>query len=257
MQLTNICRDVGEDARGGRIYLPLLWLRQEGVDVDAFMSEPTFSVELGRVIERVLVVADGLYYRAHAGIQHLPYECHLAIQAASSIYHQIGEQVGRSGVNCNIYHICCSVESTAATRLALSTEFLYFQVKRAGFDSVSQRHYVSRPKKLLIATSCAVDVYMLAPLNRWFYSTFMWHAHCKICQCGCQGAELMMLPALRANQRLVDDCSLDHNGDRIPSEELVSSMRPSQNRKSYNLVGIGVVLAVGFVISCKWGTLRK
>jgi len=222
MQLTNICRDVGEDARGGRIYLPLLWLRQEGVDVDAFMSEPTFSVELGRVIERVLVVADGLYYRAHAGIQHLPYECHLAIQAASSIYHQIGEQV-----------------------------------KRAGFDSVSQRHYVSRPKKLLIATSCAVDVYMLAPLNRWFYSTFMWHAHCKICQCGCQGAELMMLPALRANQRLVDDCSLDHNGDRIPSEELVSSMRPSQNRKSYNLVGIGVVLAVGFVISCKLGTLRK
>jgi len=30
MQLTNIARDVGEDARAGRLYLPLLWLREAG-----------------------------------------------------------------------------------------------------------------------------------------------------------------------------------------------------------------------------------
>jgi phytoene synthase len=32
MQLTNIARDVGEDARAGRLYLPQDWLRAEGVD---------------------------------------------------------------------------------------------------------------------------------------------------------------------------------------------------------------------------------
>ncbi len=38
MQLTNIARDVGEDARAGRLFLPLDWLRLEGVDPDAFVA---------------------------------------------------------------------------------------------------------------------------------------------------------------------------------------------------------------------------
>ena len=33
MQLTNIARDVGEDARHGRLYLPRAWLRERGIDV--------------------------------------------------------------------------------------------------------------------------------------------------------------------------------------------------------------------------------
>ena len=40
MQLTNIARDVGEDARAGRLYLPLDWLRDEGVDPEALPCRP-------------------------------------------------------------------------------------------------------------------------------------------------------------------------------------------------------------------------
>ena len=40
MQLTNIARDVGEDARMGRIYLPRRWLREAGVDAEAFLASP-------------------------------------------------------------------------------------------------------------------------------------------------------------------------------------------------------------------------
>ncbi len=40
MQLTNIARDVGEDARNGRVYLPGAWLREAGVDVDAWRARP-------------------------------------------------------------------------------------------------------------------------------------------------------------------------------------------------------------------------
>jgi phytoene synthase len=36
MQLTNIARDVGEDARAGRLYLPLQWLREAGIDPQAW-----------------------------------------------------------------------------------------------------------------------------------------------------------------------------------------------------------------------------
>ena len=38
MQLTNIARDVGEDARAGRLYLPLAWLREAGIDADAWLA---------------------------------------------------------------------------------------------------------------------------------------------------------------------------------------------------------------------------
>jgi phytoene synthase len=39
MQLTNIARDVGEDARNGRLYLPREWLREEGIDPQAWLAD--------------------------------------------------------------------------------------------------------------------------------------------------------------------------------------------------------------------------
>jgi len=50
MQLTNIARDVGEDAREGRLYLPLDWLRAEGIDPDGFLAAPAHGPALGRVV---------------------------------------------------------------------------------------------------------------------------------------------------------------------------------------------------------------
>ena len=40
MQLTNIARDVGEDAANGRIYLPLHWMRESGLDPDTWLQTP-------------------------------------------------------------------------------------------------------------------------------------------------------------------------------------------------------------------------
>ena len=54
MQLTNIARDVGEDARAGRLYLPLAWLREAGIDPEAWLARPAFSDALGSVVRRLL-----------------------------------------------------------------------------------------------------------------------------------------------------------------------------------------------------------
>ncbi len=43
MQLTNIARDVGEDARAGRIYLPIRWFKEAGIDPDAWLADPVFD----------------------------------------------------------------------------------------------------------------------------------------------------------------------------------------------------------------------
>lgn len=99
MQLTNIARDVGEDARRGRIYLPLDWLREAGIDPEAFLADPKFSPELGEVIQRLLHAADVLYERGAVGIQTLPPNCRPGINAAMVLYSEIGREVERNGLD--------------------------------------------------------------------------------------------------------------------------------------------------------------
>jgi phytoene synthase len=97
MQLTNIARDVGEDARNGRVYLPLDWLDEAGVDALSLVARPTHSEALALVVERLLRHADTIYTRAELGIPMLPRDCRAAIRAARSIYADIGRAVARGG----------------------------------------------------------------------------------------------------------------------------------------------------------------
>ncbi|MEM7500340.1 MAG: phytoene/squalene synthase family protein [Pseudomonadota bacterium] len=99
MQLSNIARDVGEDARAGRLYLPRGWLRAEGIDPDAFLEAPMFSPALGRVTKRLLDHAEMLYARALPGIAALPRDCRPGIAAARLLYREIGREVRRRGMN--------------------------------------------------------------------------------------------------------------------------------------------------------------
>jgi phytoene synthase len=99
MQLSNIARDVGEDARNGRIYLPLDWLAEMDIDAESFLRNPRYSPGLGRVIWRLLDTADSYYRRAEAGISELPIGCRFGIAAARLLYAEIGAEVRRRGFN--------------------------------------------------------------------------------------------------------------------------------------------------------------
>lgn len=99
MQLTNIARDVGEDARNGRLYLPRQWMQQAGIDPQAWLEQPVISPALQGVIERLLQEADRLYQQATAGVTGLPRDCRAAILAARLIYAEIGHQLRRDGLN--------------------------------------------------------------------------------------------------------------------------------------------------------------
>ena len=120
MQLTNIARDVGEDARNGRLYLPRQWLREAGIDADAWLRAPRFDAAIASVIERLLKSADTLYRRAEHGVSELPRDCRSAILAARWVYADIGQQLAREG-----------------------------------FDSVSRRTVVSRSRKLALMARAA------------------------------------------------------------------------------------------------------
>lgn len=96
MQLSNIARDVGEDALAGRIYLPLGWMREAGLQPELWLQSPKTSQALKDVVERVLKTADELYERARLGISALPWDCRIGIFTACFLYREIGQEVRRN-----------------------------------------------------------------------------------------------------------------------------------------------------------------
>jgi phytoene synthase len=95
MQLTNICRDVGEDARAGRVYLPLGWLAEAGIDPDHLVAQPEPSPALAAVVKRTLALAETFYRRADGGLRLYPRDCRLGVRAARLIYAEIGRVIAR------------------------------------------------------------------------------------------------------------------------------------------------------------------
>lgn len=97
MQLSNIARDVGEDAAAGRLYLPLDWLCAAGIDAEKFLARPQFGAPLAEIVARLLQAADAHYRRADSAIARLPVGCRPGIAAARRLYAEIGHEVLRQG----------------------------------------------------------------------------------------------------------------------------------------------------------------
>jgi phytoene synthase len=86
MQLTNICRDVREDAEQHRRYLP--------AELLAACGEQRSERELvGRAVERLLALAERYYRSADAGFYALPLRAALAARAARKVYAAIGDEL--------------------------------------------------------------------------------------------------------------------------------------------------------------------
>lgn len=97
-QLTNICRDVREDALNGRLYLPAEALTAAGVEarpkavLDAAAQDAVFSV-----VAAQLALAERYYDSARIGLRALPFRGAMAVAAARRVYRQIGRRILAKG----------------------------------------------------------------------------------------------------------------------------------------------------------------
>lgn len=95
MQLTNICRDVLEDASLGRVYLPASRLHAVGLTQEELLAGTAEPASLSRLVEGLLVLADRYYRSADAGMPFIPARSRLAIVVASKLYRGIGVRLRR------------------------------------------------------------------------------------------------------------------------------------------------------------------
>ncbi|MDG2403848.1 MAG: squalene/phytoene synthase family protein [Paracoccaceae bacterium] len=100
MQLTNIARDVEEDARMGRRYLPGTWVDDLAPAAILTAAQDTDDAQrrvVSEAVERLLMLAEAYYASGTSGLAYLPVRAHLAISIAARVYRQIGVQLSTKG----------------------------------------------------------------------------------------------------------------------------------------------------------------
>jgi phytoene synthase len=97
-QLTNIARDVIDDAKADRVFVPQDLLLKHGAPIDAseLAKRKNWPAAHAAACEQ-LDIAEKYYQSAKVGIKELDFRCAWAISAALKVYREIGENLREGG----------------------------------------------------------------------------------------------------------------------------------------------------------------
>ncbi len=101
MQLTNIARDVAEDARLNRRYLPGNWVGGASCE-DLANPQRSLRPQVRSSVLRLLKLADQYYESGWQGLRFLPFRTRVAIAIAGRLYREIGQQIKADG--CGVWN---------------------------------------------------------------------------------------------------------------------------------------------------------
>jgi len=95
LQLTNFLRDVAEDQRRGRIYLPQDMLQEAGIEnLDA--TDPRQHSALNRVLARLTAISEQYYDSSLANLDAFAADSRTAIRACIDVYRQLNQRIAQS-----------------------------------------------------------------------------------------------------------------------------------------------------------------
>jgi len=95
LQLTNFLRDVGEDQRRGRVYLPQDMLRAEGIAA-LDIRDARQHAALARLLRELATIAETHYTEAERNLDAFSADCRVAIRACVGVYRRLNERIGQS-----------------------------------------------------------------------------------------------------------------------------------------------------------------
>jgi phytoene synthase len=96
MQLSNIARDVEQDLKAARVYLPATWIASTDVERALIPHHPSAQNMLVSATLRLLNLADEFYDSAFTGFWTLPLRVRWSILSAALCYREIGVFVGKN-----------------------------------------------------------------------------------------------------------------------------------------------------------------
>lgn len=130
MQLTNILRDVGEDARRGRLYLPLDDLARFGCDPDAVLAGRLGS-GFAAVMAFEIARAREIYAGARAGLRALAPSGRATALAAATLYARILDEIEAIGFDVFATRAHVSTAKKARAVPGILTDFVSLSLTRS------------------------------------------------------------------------------------------------------------------------------
>jgi 15-cis-phytoene synthase len=120
MQLTNIARDIKEDASNNRRYIPSKLL--ENIDPILLVNPDIITKKkASKAIQKILLLAEKYYYSGNNGLSFLPLGARISIYIASHIYRKIGHKIKE-----NSYDVWSTrAFITTKTKAIISTYILF------------------------------------------------------------------------------------------------------------------------------------
>lgn len=96
LQCVNIARDIAVDAKMGRVYIPQIWLKEEGVTTSSILKDP-HGPKVEDLRTRLLNKAFALHKGARHAIEELPDEARGPLRVAVESYMEIGRVLREEG----------------------------------------------------------------------------------------------------------------------------------------------------------------
>ena len=126
MQLTNICRDINEDAQIDRIYLPKN--ETASLKINNFKNpSKTDLMIINSTRDKLIKLADSYYESGVFGINQLPKKLKRSFMVASNIYQGIGHKIIQKKISFNEQRVFLKnyekLKLTIKTLLKLSKDF--------------------------------------------------------------------------------------------------------------------------------------
>lgn len=120
LQYVNIARDIEEDASIGRVYIPGVWLQEEGLTHTDILANPRRN-PVENLRERMLRKADGCYRASFDAMNELPSGVQGPLKTVVNCYMLIGQVLRENRLQGKIVHGRLKVPITRRLRVAWSS----------------------------------------------------------------------------------------------------------------------------------------
>ena len=141
MQLTNISRDVIQDYKKQRIYLP----KDTGIlDEDVCNLNYSDKIKLKKVIHNLLIKSDIYYNSALNGLRYIPIRSRLSILIALRMYQSIGKKIKKTNIEFLEENIYITVIEKLLILINCIFEFIIFFI----LPTYSKKHNSNLHKSL-------------------------------------------------------------------------------------------------------------
>ena len=138
MQLTNIARDIYEDALMDRIYLPQDWIKNTRIAELTKISSNKNPILIKTAMSKLIELSETYYKNGFAGMRYIPIKTRLAIFFAAKIYRAIGQKIKKNNYEYSSKRVYVDKFEKFLVTLAAIPEFFLLNLKYNKYQSIRE-----------------------------------------------------------------------------------------------------------------------